>query len=56
MREVDDAKPRPMPTLTVREISGAVKALESLGVKSVKIFAGSKLRDARASQGASPRA
>ncbi|MER0445731.1 hypothetical protein ABR738_14370 [Streptomyces sp. Edi4] len=32
----------------------AVAALESLGVKSVKIFAGSRIRDARASQGASP--
>ncbi|MFE7542967.1 hypothetical protein [Streptomyces platensis] len=50
----DDNKPRPMPTLTVREVGGAVKALESLGVKSVKIFAGSRVRDARASQSASP--
>ncbi|MFJ2814319.1 hypothetical protein [Streptomyces sp. NPDC087294] len=54
VREDDDDKPRPMPTLTVREIGGTVKALETLGVKSVKIFAGSRLRDARASQGASP--
>ncbi|WP_414507178.1 hypothetical protein [Streptomyces sp. NEAU-L66] len=50
----DDDKPRPMPTLTVREVGGAVKALESLGVKSVKIFAGSRVRDARASRSASP--
>ncbi|MFF4701134.1 hypothetical protein [Streptomyces chattanoogensis] len=54
MREEDDTRPRPMPTLTAREVPGAVKALESLGVKSVKIFAGSRVRDARASQGASP--
>lgn len=54
MREDDDTEPRPMPTLTVREVPGAVTALESLGVKSVKIFAGSRVRDARASQGTSP--
>ncbi|MFF3692068.1 hypothetical protein [Streptomyces sp. NPDC002221] len=54
MREDDDAAARPMPTLTVREVPGAVAAMESLGVKSVKIFAGSRVRDARASQGASP--
>ncbi|MGG2462802.1 hypothetical protein ACO0M4_23790 [Streptomyces sp. RGM 3693] len=54
MREDDDTAPRPMPTLTVREVPGAIKALESFGVKSVKMFAGSRVRDARASQGASP--
>ncbi|MFG2209976.1 hypothetical protein ACIQK6_24030 [Streptomyces sp. NPDC091682] len=54
MREDDDTRPRPMPTLTVREVPGAVRALESLGVKSVKIFAGSRVRDPRASQGTSP--
>ncbi|MER6314654.1 hypothetical protein ABT237_12905 [Streptomyces sp. NPDC001581] len=54
VREDDDDKPRPMPTVTVREIGGMVKALESLGVGSVKIFAGSRVRDSRASQGASP--
>ncbi|MBP0457464.1 hypothetical protein [Streptomyces montanisoli] len=54
MREDDDTRPRPMPTLTVREVPETVRALESLGVKSVKIFAGSRVRDARASQGISP--
>ncbi|MEU8586919.1 hypothetical protein AB0C59_07920 [Streptomyces sp. NPDC048664] len=54
MREDDDTKPRPMPTLTVRGVSEAVQALASFGVKSVKIFAGSRVRDARASQGVSP--
>ncbi|MCN9244508.1 hypothetical protein NGF19_27625 [Streptomyces sp. RY43-2] len=54
MREDDDTKPRPMPTLTMREVPGAVQALAALGVKSVKIFAGSRVRDARASQGLSP--
>ncbi|MCC2279482.1 hypothetical protein LKL35_29230 [Streptomyces sp. ET3-23] len=54
MREDDDTKPRPMPTLTVREVPGTVQALETLGVRSVKIFAGSRVRDAEASQAASP--
>lgn len=54
MREDDDTAPRPMPTLTVREVPGAIAALESLGVRSVKVFAGSRVRDGRASQGASP--
>ncbi|MER5971828.1 hypothetical protein ABT112_19200 [Streptomyces sp. NPDC002055] len=54
MREDDDAVPHPMPTLTVRELPGTVAALKTLGVRSVKIFAGSRIRDARASQNASP--
>ncbi|MFI9205328.1 hypothetical protein [Streptomyces sp. NPDC053048] len=54
MREDDDDASRPMPTLTVREVPGAVAAMESLGLKSVKIFAGSRVRDGRASQGSSP--
>ncbi|MFI9645316.1 hypothetical protein ACIHAA_03325 [Streptomyces sp. NPDC052040] len=54
MREDDDTKPRPMPTLPLREVSAAVEALASVGVKAVKIFAGSRVRDAQASQGASP--
>ncbi|MEV0437822.1 hypothetical protein AB0I84_00600 [Streptomyces spectabilis] len=54
MREEDDATSRSMPTMTVRELPEAVKALESAGITSVKIFAGSKLRDAQASQHASP--
>ncbi|WP_433854778.1 hypothetical protein [Streptomyces kronopolitis] len=54
MREDDDTRPRPMPTLTVAEVPEAVKALVSLGVRSVKIFAGSRVRDAHASQGVSP--
>ncbi|MGW2919549.1 hypothetical protein ACWDBF_17045 [Streptomyces angustmyceticus] len=54
MREDDDTAPRPMPTLTVREVPGTIAAIGALGVKSVKIFAGSRVRDSRASQGASP--
>ncbi|MFJ3660739.1 hypothetical protein ACIPPM_09735 [Streptomyces sp. NPDC090119] len=54
MREDDDTRPRPMPTLTVREVPAAVRALASLGVHSVKIFAGSRVRDAHATQGMSP--
>lgn len=54
MREDDDTNPRSMPTLTVEELPEAAQALVSLGVKSVKLFAGSKLRDVHASQGASP--
>ncbi|MEV1006797.1 hypothetical protein [Streptomyces sp. NPDC049881] len=58
VREEDDlstgrAAP-PMPTLTVREIPHAVRALGALGVRSVKIFAGSRVRDALASQSVSP--
>ncbi|WP_158564898.1 hypothetical protein [Streptomyces sp. AC1-42W] len=52
MREDDDTRARPMPTLTVGELPEAVQALVSLGVKSVKIFAGSGSRDACASQAA----
>ncbi|MFQ6147072.1 hypothetical protein ACLMNJ_29085 [Streptomyces seoulensis] len=54
MREDDDTKQRPMPTLTVGEVTDAVQELASLGVNSVKIFAGSRVRDARASQSRSP--
>ncbi|MFF0381405.1 hypothetical protein [Streptomyces sp. NPDC004286] len=54
MREDDDTRPRPLPTLTVREVPAAARALVSLGVNSVKIFAGSRTRDAHATQGMSP--
>ncbi|MFE0771928.1 hypothetical protein [Streptomyces sp. NPDC058861] len=54
VREDDDDKPRPMPTVTVREVGDTVKALEDLGIRSVKIFAGSRVRDAHASQSVSP--
>lgn len=54
MREDDDSAQHPMPTFTVREVPSAVAALDDLGVRSVKIFAGSRVRDARASQGVSP--
>ncbi|MGW3275473.1 hypothetical protein ACWDFH_28995 [Streptomyces kronopolitis] len=54
MRDDDDTRPRPMPTLTVAEMLEAIKVLASLGVRSVKLFAGSRVRDARASQGVSP--
>ncbi|MGA6169082.1 hypothetical protein ACPEIF_02330 [Streptomyces sp. NPDC012600] len=54
MREEDDAKERSMPTMTVRELPEAVRNLESAGITAVKIFAGARLRDARASQHASP--
>lgn len=54
MREGDETASRPMPTLTVREVPGVIAALDSIGVKSVKIFAGSRVRDPHASQGVSP--
>ncbi|MEW1694451.1 hypothetical protein [Streptomyces sp. NPDC091278] len=53
VREDDDRRERPMPTLTVPEIPEAVRALADCGIKSVKIFAGSRKRDALASQHAS---
>ncbi|WP_168714789.1 hypothetical protein [Streptomyces sp. A0592] len=54
MREDADDSPHPMPTFVVSEIAGIVAALDDVGVRSVKIFAGSRMRDARASQSASP--
>ncbi|MFI1655583.1 hypothetical protein ACH4ZU_11850 [Streptomyces sp. NPDC020472] len=54
VREEDDTTQHPMPTFTVRDLPDAVTELSSLGVKSAKIFAGSRVRDDRASQGASP--
>ncbi len=54
VHEDDDGTARPMPTFTVREIPDTVTALDDVGVRSVKIFAGSRVRDARASQGTSP--
>ncbi|MFJ3637647.1 hypothetical protein [Streptomyces sp. NPDC090112] len=54
MREDDDAAVHPMPTFTVGEVAGVVSALDNVGVRSLKIFAGSRMRDARASQSASP--
>ncbi|MER8234133.1 hypothetical protein [Streptomyces sp. NPDC094049] len=50
VREYDDDEPRPMPRLTVREVRETVRALSDVGVGSVKLFAGSRVRDARASQ------
>lgn len=54
VREDDDTAPRPMPTVTVERIPQAVRDLTGCGVRSVKVFAGSRLRDAHASQAASP--
>ncbi|MFD5188116.1 hypothetical protein ACFWMU_08125 [Streptomyces sp. NPDC058357] len=54
VREDDETGPRPMPTVTVGQIPQAVRELTDCGVRSVKIFAGSRFRDARASQAASP--
>lgn len=54
MREDDDESPRTMPVHTVREAADTAAELEGLGIRSVKIFAGSRLRDAYASQAASP--
>lgn len=54
MRE-DDASPGgPMPTFKVSEVASVVAELADLGVRSVKVFAGSRIRDPRASQAASP--
>ncbi|MFD0270878.1 hypothetical protein ACFVGY_30585 [Streptomyces sp. NPDC127106] len=54
MREDDDTADRPMPTFTLADIPPTTSALTDAGVKAVKVFAGSRLRDARASQAASP--
>ncbi|WP_367137065.1 MULTISPECIES: hypothetical protein [Streptomyces] len=54
VREDGDQPDRPMPTIAVSEVPKAVHELAGLGIRSVKIFAGSRLRDARASQSASP--
>ncbi|MGF0168076.1 hypothetical protein OH717_01980 [Streptomyces albidoflavus] len=54
MREDDDTAPRPMPTLTVGEVPQAMEALAAVGIRSVKVFAGSRVRDTPASQSASP--
>lgn len=54
VREDDGQVDRPMPTVTVREIPKAVREIASLGIRSVKIFAGSRVRDDRASQAVSP--
>lgn len=45
---------RPMPTFTIAELVEAVRVLDDLGVRSGKFFAGSRLRDDRATQAASP--
>ncbi|GGZ33229.1 delta-aminolevulinic acid dehydratase [Streptomyces inusitatus] len=52
----DDESPggRPMPTFSVAELPEAVRALDDLGVRSGKLFAGSRIRDDRASQADSP--
>ncbi|GAA0379885.1 hypothetical protein [Streptomyces blastmyceticus] len=54
VREDDDTTAGPMPTVAVGEIPHLVKELSNVGIRSVKVFAGSRLRDSRASQGASP--
>ncbi|MFJ9429042.1 hypothetical protein ACIRQY_05185 [Streptomyces sp. NPDC101490] len=53
VREYDDDEPRPMPRLTVREVRETVRALSDVGVGSVKLFAGSRVRDTPASQATS---
>ncbi|MFD9569764.1 hypothetical protein ACFWBI_07965 [Streptomyces sp. NPDC059982] len=52
----DDEEPgnRPMPTFTVAELAEAIRTLDDLGVRSGKLFAGSRVRDDRATQAASP--
>ncbi|OON75632.1 hypothetical protein [Streptomyces tsukubensis] len=54
MREEDSEGVGPMPTVTVREIPQRIRELEGAGIRSVKVFAGSRLRDSNASQGAAP--
>ncbi|MFI5763928.1 hypothetical protein ACIA8F_23685 [Streptomyces sp. NPDC051563] len=54
MREDDARATGPLPTFTVKEIPNVVATLDDLGVRSIKVFAGSRIRDARASQAASP--
>lgn len=54
MREDDDKSPTSMPTRTVGEAAEAAQVIEALGMRSVKVFAGSRIRDGHASQAASP--
>ncbi|MBH1936898.1 hypothetical protein I5Q34_21945 [Streptomyces sp. AV19] len=54
VREDDAPANHPMPTITLREIPKVVREAASLGIRSVKLFAGSRLRDDQASQAASP--
>ncbi|WP_116210131.1 porphobilinogen synthase [Streptomyces olivoreticuli] len=54
VREDDGQPDCPLPTVTVREIPKTVREMASLGIRSVKIFAGSRMRDDRASQATSP--
>ncbi|QLE71137.1 hypothetical protein FGW37_05530 [Streptomyces rectiverticillatus] len=44
----------PMPTVTLREIPKVLREAASLGIRSVKLFAGSRMRDDQATQAASP--
>ncbi len=49
VREDADRTERPMPTVTVAQIPQAVGELATLGIRSVKVFAGSTRRDSEAS-------
>lgn len=54
MREGDDRAASSMPTRTVGEAVGDAQMIQDLGMRSVKVFAGSRLRDGHASQATSP--
>lgn len=52
VRDDDDpVTSRPLPTLPVKEVGPAVADLAGKGIRSVKLFAGSDVRDARGSHG-----
>ncbi|MFB6905954.1 hypothetical protein ACFCWB_16970 [Streptomyces bacillaris] len=54
MREDDDKSPTSMPTRTVGDAAEDARTVEALGMRSVKVFAGSRVRDGHASQAAAP--
>ncbi|MEV7090837.1 hypothetical protein AB0O07_34105 [Streptomyces sp. NPDC093085] len=54
VHEDNDQEPRPMPTVALRDIPKAVRQASDSGIRSVKLFAGSRMRDDRAAQSMSP--